>query len=59
VAACLAGLEKVTIALPGPVLEENGVGIVIPLKGHRESLNVNALALFCVALGFLSLTNHA
>jgi hypothetical protein len=58
-AACLAGLEKVTVALPGSVLVTNGVGIVISLEGHSEGLDVDALALFCVAFGFLSFTNHA
>jgi hypothetical protein len=59
VAASLAGFEKVTVALPGPVLEQNGVGVIISLKGHRESLNVDALALLCIALGFLSFANQA
>ena len=46
VAAALSGLEKITITKPLPLLKRNLVGIILPLKGYCQGIDLDPLS-FC------------
>jgi hypothetical protein len=50
--------EEAAIALPPPLLEGNRMAIMVPLEGGLKSVEFDAVALLCVALGLLHLSNH-
>jgi len=58
-AARLAGLEKVTVALPGIFFVDDIVGIIIPVESNQQRLNMDAFTLFSIAFCFLSLADQA
>lgn len=58
-AACLAGLEEITITLPGIVIIANRVGIIVPFKSYQERFHMDTFTLFSIASCLLSLADQA
>jgi hypothetical protein len=58
-AAAPAGLKKVTITSPLPILVLYSVRVVRAIKCYGKTAKMNPIPLFGVALGFLNFANHA
>jgi hypothetical protein len=57
--ARLAGLEEVTITLPGIIIVDHIVGVIIPIECNQKAFYMDAFTLFSIAFCFLSLADHA
>src|SRR3990172_5487408 len=58
VAAAPTGSEEGTVAVPLSILEMNVMGIVFTLEGNHERFEMDAIALHCIALRFVNLSDH-